>query len=139
MRLEKGFNFKHDYYKLGNDKFTTIRGRVQFDKFEKGDIVPIHKQGKIIFYAQIETKQLRTIKSLSLPFLKSDAEYPGFEIKCHHDFVDLLNSFLPSYYTQSTVDSIKTVFFLKKVVGENTLDYHFISQNVTKTTKEEIT
>lgn len=111
------FNFQHDYYKLKEDEFTTIRGKTNFEKI-KGDVpVVIQKDRKFFCYAKLEKKILVPISELTLEFLKKDAEAPNVVINSHQDFVDLINSFRPKFYHQATVDSTVSVFFLKKNGG----------------------
>jgi hypothetical protein len=107
-------NFKHYYYKLVNDEFTTIRGKSNFNKYSIGEIVLINKEKKPYCKAIILEKELRRIIDLDFEFLKEDSEYKGFTINNKNDFVDLINGFLPNFYTKSTIYSEKTILYLKK-------------------------
>ncbi|MFX0210303.1 MAG: hypothetical protein ACFFDT_30265 [Candidatus Hodarchaeota archaeon] len=108
-------DFKHDYDKLKNDEFTTIRGKTKYNKFHVGQIIKITKQGKYFCEATIFNKELKRICDMSLEFLKADAEYPDFTIYTHDDFVHLINSFRPPYYHQANVHSPMSVFYLIKI------------------------
>jgi len=111
------FNFQHDYYKLEEDRFTTLRGKIKFKDYKVGEGVVIQKNKKFFCYAKLEKKILVPICELSLEFLKKDAEAPGIVINSHQDFVNLINSFNPPFYHQATVNSTKSVFFLVKNGG----------------------
>lgn len=91
-------DFKHNYYKLGNKNFTTIRGVAWDKKVKLEEIVEITKNGEYFCHAKVELKVLSTIKRTLPDALKKDCEYPGFELrkgKEHEDFISLLNSFYP--------------------------------------------
>lgn len=91
-------DFKHNYYKLENRYFTTIRGFAWHKKVKMGEIVEITKNGEYFCHAKVEHKILSTIKRTLPNALKVDSEYPGFELrkgKEHEDFISLLNSFYP--------------------------------------------
>ena len=109
-------NFKHHYYKLINDEFTTIRGKTSFKKFKVDELVQINKQKVPYCKSVILEIELRRIIDLDFEFLKEDSEYKEFSIKNKNDFVEFLNSFLPSFYTKSTIYSEKTVLYLKKIL-----------------------
>ena len=84
--------FKHPYYKLKSNIFPTCRGKSTLRKYSPDTPVQIiDPSGEYI--AVIIDATWRRIEDLSLAFLKIDGNYPGHDIKDHHDFVDLLNSF----------------------------------------------
>jgi hypothetical protein len=112
--MNKPITFRHQYYKLSQPQFTTIRGKVQFFKLKIGDKIPIETPNED-FTAEIVHLALSKMENLSLPFLKLDAEYPGFEIKSKQDFIDLLNSFRAPAWTQVNFESELTVITLKKL------------------------
>ena len=86
-------NFCHRYNKLNQDRFTTIRGKSWFKKCKAGQIVTCHAPGEKDFECRVLAVELKVLKELGLPFLKADAEYPGFKIENILQFVSLLNSF----------------------------------------------
>jgi hypothetical protein len=100
--------FRHRYYKLTQDRFTTIRGKAQFKKLKIGQKVTVETPDKT-FPAEIKVLELLTVNRLPIAFLKRDAEYPTFTIGQRQDFVDLLNSFRAPAWAQVTLDSELTV------------------------------
>lgn len=112
------FNFQHDYYKLEKNEFTILRGKTKFKKYNVGEHVVIQKHKRFFCFAVVEKKVLVPIRELTLEFLKRDGESPGVLIKSHEDFVKLINSFRPPFYHQATLDSLVSVFFLRKNGGK---------------------
>ena len=105
------FNFSHDYYKLRRPFFTTIRS-IKY-KAEPGQIGWITLKIKALFLGKIMAYNDMRICDIPLELLKDDAEYPGFSINSHEDFVELLNSFLP--YKSNRLTTIKRIFFIRRV------------------------
>lgn len=123
-------DFKHDYYKLGNMKFTTIRGVSWDKKVKTGDIVEITKNGKYFCLAEVKYTILSPIKRILASALKDDSEYPGFELrkgKAHEDFISLLNQFYPRNRfekARAKMDTMICVIRLVKVLDRSyTLRY----------------
>ena len=110
----KPITFRHAYYKLAKDKFTTIRGAAQFKRLKVGQRVPVETPTGN-FEAEITALELKRVDAMPLEFLKADAEYPGERITCHQDFVNLLNSFRAPMWTQVTMQSELTVISLRKI------------------------
>jgi len=109
--------FAHNYYKLENDKFTTIRGVKYLEQKGKkvGDTFKIITP-KGEFDCILEKIEYRKICNLPLNMLKNDGEYDGFEIKSHQEFVNLLNSFTP--YKNNRLETKKLILYLKKINGD---------------------
>ena len=112
--MSEPIKFRHQYYKLAQNEFTTIRGKGQFKRRKVGDIVKIETPSGD-FKAEVVKTALVVVKDISVGFLRADAEYRGFEIHSHDDFIKLLNSFRPPNWTQVTLDSELTVMTLRKV------------------------
>ena len=108
-------NFCHHYHKLEHDRFTTVRGKSWLKKFKVGQIVPCHAPGEKDFECCVLAVELRTIKDLGLPFLKADAEYPGFEIENTLAFVSLLNSFRAPAWQKVSADDEVAVLTLERI------------------------
>ena len=111
--IPEEIKFKHRYYKLAGDQFTTIRGKAQFKKLKVNQVVEVIQPGET-FMATIVALELKKVSAMSVEFLKADAEYPGFVINTVSDFVDLLNSFRAPAWTQVTEESELTVITLQR-------------------------
>ena len=109
----KPITFRHHYFKLAKAEFTTIRGKAQFKRLKVGIITQVESPAGN-FSAEITKLELKRVNEMNLDFLKGDAEYPGFEIRSHTDFVNLLNSFRAPAWTQVELNSELTVITLKK-------------------------
>ena len=113
--MTKGIiKFRHQYYKLALPQFTTIRGKAQFKRLKIGDVQTVETPDGT-FKAKIVAMELKRVVQMDIPFLKADAEYPGFVINSRQDFVALLNSFRAPSWTQVSLDSELTVIHLKKL------------------------
>lgn len=117
-------NFSHDYYKLQFPIFPTIRGKSWFKKINIDDIKDITKQRRFLYKAVIIDKYLMRIKDIPLEFLQWDTalllslgwkKFSRITIFSYQEFCDLLNSFIPPFYTQSNIDSEKTIIFLERI------------------------
>ncbi|WP_064496473.1 hypothetical protein [Methanocaldococcus jannaschii] len=107
-------NFSHDYFKLREQRFTTIRSKhyLKNKGLRVGDVVKIkHPSGE--FPAKIVGVEVKRICDIPLEILKKDAEFEGFNIKTHQDFVDLLNSFIP--YKSNKLTTEKAIIYLERV------------------------
>ena len=113
---KKPLNFSHDYYKLRNELFSTIRGKTKFKYYKIGDIINVNVNRKLLCPILILNKVLMEIADIDLTILELDAKYPGFEIMDHHDFVDLLNSFIPKLFNfEYSIHSEVSIFFCVKL------------------------
>lgn len=91
-------NFAHEYHKLDDKEFTTIRGLSYLNKIPRevrSRVARIKVKREHRFNARILYTTKEQVKNLELKFLKKDAEYPGFILQSKEDFVDLVNSFYP--------------------------------------------
>lgn len=120
----QNINFKHYYLKLYFSEFTTVRGKYQFGNFSVGESVNIYVNKILFCTAEITKKELKPLKDLSLEFMKLDGEWKDFKINTKQDFVDLLNSFLPAIYQKATLESEKTILYLK-TIGMTREEYGF--------------
>ncbi len=114
-------NFTHDYYKLYDNEFTTIRGRSWFDKVKIGEIVRISIHNEWMFSAQIFMKSISQIDLMHIDFLKKDAEYDLLKIDTKDQFLNLINSFYPRNRfaeAKATMKTELTVIHLRKVEHE---------------------
>src|ERR1017187_8813776 len=101
---DKTIPFCHCYYKLGQDVFTTIRGKTWAKKFKGGEITDCDTpDGR--FKVSVVSVELARVADMTLNFLKADAEYPKFIIKDKLDFVKLLNGFRAPTWQQVKLDS----------------------------------
>lgn len=107
--------FKHNYFKLGDHKFTTIRGKSWYKKIDVGDTVELHTPTGIR-EAKVVKVELKRIDKMLLSQLKKDGEYPGFKIENSLQFVSLLNSFRRPMWTSKPVapDDEMTVITLQQ-------------------------
>ena len=112
---EKPIKFRHNYFKLAKDEFTTIRGKAQFKRLKVGKTVWVETPTER-FEAMIKGLELKRVADMGLDFLKADAEYPGFVIECPLDFATLLNSFRAPAWTQVTLESELNIITLKKII-----------------------
>lgn len=115
--MKNYFNFSHPYYKLQQEKFTTIRGRDAFEDYKTGQIVEILLQRYPIKYAKIWMKEKKKIKDIPTHVLKADCEYEGFVLEKREDFITLLNSFR-EYYKIESEEEVLTIFYLKTTEKE---------------------
>jgi hypothetical protein len=106
-------SFKHDYHKLAQNIFTTVRGKAYFKRLKIGMQVIVEMPG-VSFHATVTNLELRRVNEMPLAFLKADAEYPGFFIHSPEDFVNLLNSFRPPVWAQVELNSELTIITLQK-------------------------
>ena len=112
---EKPIKFRHLYYKLAYDEFTTIRGKAKFKRLKIGTKIWVETPAER-FEAMITGLELKRVADMGLDFLKADAEYPGLVIECPLDFVTLLNSFRAPAWTQVALDSELTIITLKRII-----------------------
>lgn len=84
--------FQHKYTKLSLHRFTTIRGVAFAKNLAIGDTVLCTTPWGN-HHAKVVSKEIQRIYLIPLEVLKFDAEYPGFVINDHNDFVELVNSF----------------------------------------------
>lgn len=112
--MSKPIKFRHRYYKLERPVFTTIRGKAQFKRIKVGDIQEVVTPSGM-FKAKVINLELARVGDMLVSFLKLDAEYPGFTINSHDDFVRLLNSFRSPTWSQVTIDSELTIITLEKI------------------------
>jgi len=117
--LKTLFYFSHDYYKLQNDAFTTIRSVYYMNRrgIGIGSKGWITLQNRKLFLAIIMGYKDARICDIPLEVLKNDAEYLGFLIASHQDFVDLLNSF--TRFKQNCLTTVKRVFFIQRIGGRH--------------------
>jgi len=114
--LKTLFNFSHDYFKLKNYAFTTIRSiNYMKNSLRIGSKGWITLQNRKLFLAIIMGYKDARICDINLDVLKQDAEYSGFLIASHQDFVDLLNSF--TRFKQNRLTTVKRVFFVQRIGG----------------------
>jgi hypothetical protein len=112
MKIEP-VTFKHRYYKLALDVFTTIRGHAQFKRRKVGQVTPVETlDGN--YTAVVMALELCRVCDMTLAFIKADAEFPGCTISRREQFVNLLNSFRAPFWTQVTLESELTIITLKK-------------------------
>ena len=115
----KQINFAHAYHKLQQQRFTTIRRASNLKKYRLGEIVEIADHtGFVLFTAKIVKLVVCEIAELSLDTIKKDAEYPGFEIKNHVDFLALMNSFRLFRSPLSLNDKVLGITLEKEGKGE---------------------
>jgi len=92
-KRSKTINFKHEYYKLKQNIFPTLRGK-SF-KAKPGEIVKITINRQFFCYALVQDTIILKITDIPLMALKYDGEYPDFHINSRQEFIDLLNNFYP--------------------------------------------
>lgn len=114
----KQINFCHEYYKLKNKRFTTIRGVSNLQLYNVGEIVEIYVNRSVLFIAKVIKLEISQISKISLAALKEDAEYPGFEIKHHVDFMALINSFRRFNKLKSLEDEVLVITLNREEKGE---------------------
>lgn len=110
----KEVKFRHKFYKLYKDEFTTIRSKkyVKNNRLSIGEIVNI-KSPIGNFNVEVTDIKIRKICDIPLDILKEDGDYPNFEIKLHQDFVDLLNTFIP--YKSNKLTTEKAIIYFRKI------------------------
>ena len=106
------FNFTHLYYKLLEPKFHTVRGKTSFKKYTIMETHEIQYRRMPFFYMNLQTKEIREVRDLSLAFMKQDGDYPNHIIKTRGDYIVLINSV--SKWNNYTNNSEITVFHLNK-------------------------
>lgn len=106
--------FRHRYHKLLNRRFTTVRGK-SWLKRKVGERVEVATPDEV-FTADVVSVEPRRIASMTVEFLKEDADHPGFVVSDRPDFVALLNSFIPKHWGRPpvTVDSEMAVVTLER-------------------------
>jgi len=116
------FNFSHEYHKLRDPEFTTIRS-IKYNTAPKrnfswnaiGWVSVNRRRRKIIKVKNFKDEE---IGDIPLNVLKKDVEYPGFTIETHQDFVDGLNRILleAGYkYANTQITTVKRIFYLKEL------------------------
>jgi len=114
------FNFTHDYYKLKDECFTTIRSKT-YNK--KRGWIRINKIGWItinrlpLFPVRLLKYEDKRIINMSLKLLKKDADSDYLIIKNSMDFVNLLNQFVKDshgYMGRHSLKTEKRIFYLRK-------------------------
>ena len=119
--MKEYFSFQHDYYKLKDWAFTTIRGKSAAKQYKEGQEVKIiHSNkspsggcGRLVCRAEVVGIEVKKIADIPLDILQRDAEFNGFKIYNHWDFVGLLNSMRP-YTKIKSLDTEVTLFQLVK-------------------------
>jgi len=86
-------NFTHNYYKLNNYVFTTIRTTNCSTNYNP--TVIITKKSFFVCYANVHSINFIKLKDIPLEALKFDVEYPNFSIESHDEFIAFLNTFYP--------------------------------------------
>jgi len=103
-------NFKHNYEKLKNNVFTTIR-RHDKPEYKVGNIEPIELQEKFLFNAEIIFKRKRFLYKIPTSILVADT-WPF--AKNRFEALDLIQSF---YETPIKIYKERFVFLtLKKII-----------------------
>lgn len=98
------FSFCHDYFKLKEPVFTTIRGASAAKQHKVGQEVFIIRKppivlseeltrAKVLFKARIVSIEVRPIADIPLEALNADAAFKGFSVRSYEVFIGLLNSF----------------------------------------------
>lgn len=116
------FSFQHDYFKLKDWCFTTIRGKSAIKQYNWAQTVkiircnesPSNGSGEVLYRAHIVGAEIKKISEIKLDVLQRDAEFLGFEIKNHWDFVGLINS-MRKYQKIKSLDAEVCVFQLVKI------------------------
>lgn len=93
-------SFCHDYHKLANDAFTTIRGASAAKQYKEGQVVDIIRteaansqgRGRVLFRAQIVGIEVKPLADIPIDVLQRDAAYGRYCPKSHADFMGLINS-----------------------------------------------
>ncbi|GEM_PF-4866756 len=119
---KKYFSFRHDYNKLQQEMFTTIRGASAAAQYKEGDVVdiihasatPSNGAGRVLFRARVEHIEVKAIKDIPLEVLQDDGVFPGFKIRDHWGFVGLLNS-LRRFSKIQSLDEKVCVFGLSRI------------------------
>jgi len=108
--------FRHRYHKLLKRRFTTIRGKSWLKQRRPGERVEVVTPDEV-FMADVVSVEPRRIASLTVEFLKADADYPASWSATGRIFVDLLNSFIPKHWGRPplTVDSEMAIVTLERV------------------------
>ena len=114
----KQINFAHAYHKLQQQRFTTIRRASNLQKYIHGEVVEITLNRTLLFTAKITNLEVCKVSQMPLDVLKKDAEYPGFEIKNHVDFLALMNSFRFFRSPLSLNDKVLVITLEKEGKGE---------------------
>lgn len=113
----KQIEFAHNYNKLKENEFTTIRGKTNFKKYKAGETVEILLKGKKIFNAEIDHVKKTELADVPFNLLKKDGEFPGFTINERIDFIGLINS-LRRFNKLKNENEMVTVLFLKRIIME---------------------
>lgn len=116
------FSFQHDYFKLTDWCFTTIRGKSAIKQYKYDQEIKIihcdesisNGSGVVLCRAHIIGAEIKKIGEISLDVLQRDADFLGFEIKNHWDFVGLINS-MRKYSKIKSLDDEVCVFQLVKI------------------------
>jgi len=117
------FSFCHDYHKLREEAFTTIRGATAAKQYKVGQVVDCiavdgpasHGKGRLICKAEIVGLETKPLSDIAMDVLQRDASYGRYCPKSHWDFVGLINSLRP--YDRSKIKDLSeevTVFQLFK-------------------------
>ena len=109
-------NFKTDYDKLHVNIFPTIRSIHYMDKWGIyiGCTKPVHIAKKFAFKAKLVSFQDLPINDIPLSLLQYDTN--PFDIINHNDFLNLINSFIPSHYMPTALTTMKRIMWWEKVV-----------------------
>jgi len=121
--MKNYFSFCHQYNKLSEEAFTTIRGATAAKQYKIGQTVDCiltdgpdsHGKGRWLFQAEIVGIEVKPLAEIPLEVLQRDAGYGRYCPASHWDFVGLLNSFRP--YDRSKIKDLSvkvTVFQLFK-------------------------
>ena len=123
-------NFTHHYYKLDTRRYTTIRGVTAIKDYKKGNVIESQLKRNRLHDVLILRVKHRLFSSLSLKFLKKDAEYEGFVIYEKVDFLRLVNSFRRENRKITEEDPTFTVLWLERIVNKEDLKKEILKQYI---------
>lgn len=107
-------NFSHDYDKLHDLEFTTIRGKSAIRYYQVNSQISILLDREKFFCAKIIRIEQKHLLDLSLEFLQRDMKYNGFCVSSHKEFLDGLNSFRRDSKQIREENPLLTVIYLKR-------------------------
>lgn len=105
-------SFRHNYDKLKQDEFTTIRSKSFAKKLSVGLLVEIQSP-KAKFMARVDAVEISTVAEVPLRVLQGDVV--PFKVNTPGEFVTFLNSLRAPAWQQATLESEMAIITLRKV------------------------
>lgn len=112
MKELKTLYFKHEYFKLQNEVFPTVRGKSS--KYKPEEFLNVVTPSKK-FVVQVLSVDYKAIKELTTAFMDLDGTHGEYHVYNYLRFIELLNSFRRFHKIENASETV-CVLWLRMVV-----------------------